>query len=229
MTATARVVVERQTLVLLPERAAFWEEQRTLLVADTHFGKAATFRAAGVPVPGGTTLSGLSRLDRAAQATAARRIVFLGDFLHAREGRVAGTLAALAKWRRSRPELDLLLVRGNHDRRAGDPPEELDVTCADAPYDEGPFTLAHHPVEGGRRFMLAGHLHPAVRLSGRGRERARLPCFWFRGDGAVLPAFGDFTGMAEVEPGIGDRVFVIAGGDVVEVGGARGGLPPKRP
>lgn len=40
---------------LLPERALWWPAQRMLMVADAHFGKAATFRARGVPVPAGST------------------------------------------------------------------------------------------------------------------------------------------------------------------------------
>ena len=45
----AEVAGER--LVLLPEMAAYWERAGTLLVADPHFGKAAAFRAAGIPEP----------------------------------------------------------------------------------------------------------------------------------------------------------------------------------
>src|SRR6478609_3634551 len=76
---------------LLAERAAYWERTQALLVADPHFGKAAAFRAAGVPVPRGTTTASLARLDAALERTGAARIVFLGDFLHAREGREAET------------------------------------------------------------------------------------------------------------------------------------------
>ena len=83
--AAADIAGERVSL--LPERAAYWERTRTLLVADPHFGKAAAFRAAGVPVPRGTTTGSLTRLDAALARTGAARIVFLGDFLHAREGR----------------------------------------------------------------------------------------------------------------------------------------------
>ena len=41
-------------LLLLADRAAYWPEQKTLLVADVHFGKAGTYRALGQPVPAGT-------------------------------------------------------------------------------------------------------------------------------------------------------------------------------
>lgn len=209
------VSVRGEELVLLPERAALWRRRETLLVADPHFGKAATFRAAGIPVPGGTTRAGLARLDTLLARTAARRVIFLGDFLHARAGRAPDTLAAVTSWAASRPELELLLVRGNHDRHAGDPPCETRVRCVDAPLVEAPFVLAHHPCDSVDGYLLAGHLHPGVSLVGRARQHERLPCFWFRTGHAVLPAFGDFTGLATIDPAPGDRVYAIAEDDVI--------------
>lgn len=208
-----------ESLLLLPERALFWKERRALLVADAHWGKAAAFRAGGIPVPGGTTIEGLRRLTSILEQTGAERIVFLGDLLHARAGRVRGTLTALSAWRERHPGVEMLLVRGNHDREAGDPPDELAIACVDAPIAEGPFLLSHHPFDSPRGYVLAGHLHPVVRLAGPARERQRLPCFWFTAQGAVLPSFGEFTGGADVSPRRTDRVFVIAGESVVEVSG----------
>ena len=209
--------VAGERLVLLPERAVYWPRRGMLLVADPHFGKAAAFRAGGLPVPAGTTVGGLARLDAALARTAALRVVMLGDFLHAREGRSPETLASLASWRRKHVDVDVQLVRGNHDRRAGDPPPELGVRCADPPVIDSPFVLAHHPEPDARGYVLAGHLHPGIRLAGAGGQRARLPCFWFGARVAVLPAFGEFTGLATVEPQHGDQVFAIGGPEVVPV------------
>ena len=39
-----------ESLWLLPERVILWEERRTLLVADPHWGKAAAFRASGANI-----------------------------------------------------------------------------------------------------------------------------------------------------------------------------------
>ena len=213
-----RLEIFGESLRLLPERAAYWEERRALLLADPHWGKAATFRAGGIPVPGGTTKEGLQRLTRGVERTGAERIVFLGDFLHARSGRAPATLETLLAWRHRHPELELILIRGNHDRHAGDPPQELGIRCLDGPVAEGPFLLSHHPLRGGEGYGLAGHIHPAVRLAGPARERQRLPCFWFGESGAVLPAFGAFTGTADISPAPGDRVFVVAGEAVIEIG-----------
>ncbi|HET7321568.1 MAG TPA: ligase-associated DNA damage response endonuclease PdeM [Longimicrobiaceae bacterium] len=215
--AATRLILRGESLLLLPERALYWEDRRTLLVADAHWGKAATFRAGGIPVPGGTTAEGLHRLTLAIGRTGAERIVFLGDFLHARAGRARATLMTLGSWREHHARVDLLLIRGNHDREAGDPPEELEITCVDPPRREGPFLLTHHPTTGPEVYGIAGHVHPVVRLTGPARERQRLPCFWFGRYGTVLPAFGAFTGGADISPAPGDRVFVVAGDAVIEI------------
>src|SRR5215207_8060756 len=104
-----------ERVILLGERAMYWEGARTLLVADPHFGKAATFRAAGVLVPRGTTNETLSRLDDALARTAARRLVFRGDFLRACEGRAPETRRAINEWRERHAAVDMTVVRGNHD------------------------------------------------------------------------------------------------------------------
>jgi DNA ligase-associated metallophosphoesterase len=206
-----RAEVKGEELVLLPERAVWWPSRNTLLVADVHFGKAASFRAHGVPVPHGTTVGTLARLDAMLERTGANRIIFIGDFLHAREGRAPDTVRTLAEWRRRRSAVSMTLVRGNHDRRAGDPLPEIAIDCVDPPLAEPPFTLAHHPRAVAGAYVIAGHLHPAVVMTGPARQWERLPCFWFGSDVAVLPAFGDFTGVAEINPLPADRVFVIAG------------------
>jgi DNA ligase-associated metallophosphoesterase len=218
----ATAEVEGEQLILMPERMAYWERAQTLLVADAHFGKAAAFRAAGVPVPRGTTTGSLARLDAVLARTGASRAVFLGDFLHAREGREAETTRVVAEWRRRNAAVDMVLVRGNHDKRAGDPGPEIDIRCVDAPLVEPPFVFAHKPGLSDHGYVLCGHLHPAARLTGLGRESARLPCFWVRSRMAVLPAFGEFTGVADIAAEPGDRVWVIADAAVVGVAIARG-------
>lgn len=209
--------VAGERLVLCAERGVYWQTRRMLLVADPHFGKAASFRALGVRVPRGTTIGTLGRLDALIARLAPARVVFLGDFLHAREGRSAETFAALAAWRGSHASIEMRLVRGNHDRRAGDPPSEVGIECVDGPVEDGPFALAHHPRAVSGSYVLAGHVHPCAVLVGAARQRERLPCFHFGGDVGVLPSFGEFTGCAEVLPNEGDSVWVVAEGRVVLV------------
>lgn len=210
-------MVAGETLYLLAERAVWWPAGRTLFVADFHLGKAASFRCAGIPIPEATTGESLTRLGAALDRTGAERLVVLGDFLHSRAGRAPSTLAHFLAWRESRTALAITLVRGNHDGNAGDPPADWGIDCVDPGVGLGPFGLVHEPkpVRGG--YALAGHIHPAVRLTEAGRQSLTLPCFWFGERVGVLPSFGAFTGSAVVRPRRGDQVFVIAEGEVIEV------------
>jgi DNA ligase-associated metallophosphoesterase len=196
-------------LALLPQRAAFLPDERLLLVADAHFGKAQSFRRLGVPVPGGTTEHNLESLTALVASTGARGIVFLGDLLHSRQARSAATLRSVQAWRERHRGVAMTLVRGNHDSRAGDPPAEWAMEVVDEPWLQGPLALCHHPAAVEGHYTLAGHLHPAAVL-GRGVDRLRLPCFHFGEDVGVLPAFGAFTGMHTVQAQAGDRVYVVA-------------------
>lgn len=209
--------VAGEKLALLPERVAFWPARKTLFVADFHLGKAASFRKAGIPLPAGSTTDNVQRLDRAIERTHARAVVFLGDFLHSADGRAPRTFATFARWRESRGSVALTIVRGNHDRKAGDPPEAWGANCIEAGEALGPFVLNHEPGPSRGGYALSGHLHPAVRLSAPGEKSVRLPCFWFGARYGVLPAFGAFTGSAEVLPRRGDQVFVIAEQEVLQV------------
>jgi DNA ligase-associated metallophosphoesterase len=209
--------VAGERLLLLAEKVAYWPARKALFVADFHLGKAASFRSAGIALPSGTTAENVGRLDRAIAATRAKEVVFLGDFLHSAAGRTPRTFATFAAWRESRRAVALTLVRGNHDRKAGDPPGDWNMRCIEAGEAYGPFILNHEPGPSRGGYALSGHIHPAVRLSAAGESSLRLPCFWFGTRCGVLPAFGAFTGSAEIRPRRGDQVYVIAEQEVLKV------------
>ena len=200
-------------IVLLGDRAAFLPELACLLIADLHLGKAQAFRSLGVPVPGGTTVHNLARLDRLIASCQPRELVFLGDLLHARHGRSTALQATVRDWRHRHADLCMHLVRGNHDSRAGDPPADWRIAVVDEPMIRAGWALCHHPQELPGHYVLAGHLHPCTTVS-NGSDRLRLPCFHLGRRQGVLPAFGDFTGMHPIVRQPGDRVAVVADGVV---------------
>lgn len=211
------VAVAGERLTLLPEKAIYLAERQLLLVADAHIGKAVSFRRLGVPVPQGSTADNLTTLSTLIDRLGVHHVVFLGDLLHSSHAQAAATQAALATWRERHRDVQLTLVRGNHDDHAGDPPAALGIDVVDEPLRLGPWALCHHPQARSDGYVLAGHLHPCVRLQGRARERLRLPCFWFGEQVGVLPAFGEFTGMHPIEARPQDRVYALTGDGVLEV------------
>ena len=215
MECGAQVELSGERLLLLPQRALYWKRRETLVVTDTHFGKAGAFRAAAVAVPEGSTAAMLARLDSALLATAATRLIFLGDFWHAPAGRSPALVEELTRWRERHPQLRVELVLGNHDLRVGPTPTEWKFEVHREPRVDEPFVFAHYPDARDEGYVLAGHLHPGYVLHGRGRQRLRLACFHFGPLVGVLPAFGEFTGLANVEMQSGDRCYVIAENEVI--------------
>lgn len=213
------------TLQLLPGRAAFVPATRTLLVADVHLGKAATFRRAGIPVPEGSAQRDLARLERLAIDHAAQRLVVLGDLLHARSG---CTEAVIGEFHATRARIaaEVVLVLGNHDRGLAKSPAALAArlgidACVPA-LDEPPFRFVHEPVSDvapahRAGITVAGHLHPTVAVRGPGGDRLADRCFVADGSVVVLPAFGSFTGGHRVAPAAGTRVWIARDDGVVEV------------
>lgn len=196
-------------LVLSCQRVVFDPVHRALFVADVHMGKAATFRSLGVPVPAGTTQDNLDRLSAAIAAFQPGSLYFLGDLLHAKAAHSPELLGKLHAWRAQHAEIEMILIRGNHDSKAGDPPENLNISIVAEPFRLGGFALCHHPQNVPAAFALAGHEHPVVVLNGKGRSRARLPCFYLKPNQLILPSFGEFTGGYEVIPKTGEVVFPV--------------------
>ena len=160
-------VVGGEAVTLFADRALYWPRERTLFIADVHLGKTATFRAHGVPMPRGVTATDLARLTALIERSGATRVVVLGDLLHARAGRVAALDATVEAWRDTHREIAIVLIRGNHDAHAGDPPAAWAIDCRADPY-------AMPPVPGLSRASVAALGLRAVRASASGCAAPRL-------------------------------------------------------
>lgn len=214
MPAHYPIHLAEEALWLLADKAVYWPARKCLLIADAHFGKASAYRSLGQPVPQGTTTANLQCLDRLLAAFPGAQVIFLGDFLHGPGSHASGTLNALRAWRERHAGVALTLIRGNHDKRAGDPPGDLNIEVVTEPLLMGPFALQHEPAPHASHHVLAGHVHPVYRLRGKGRQSLRLPCFLIGNQVSLLPAFGAFTGGYSVTQEEGSRIFVIGDQEV---------------
>lgn len=206
-----------ETLELLGDKAIYWPRTGSLIIADPHFGKPSSFRSVGIPVPVGTTRSDLQRLNILLEQTAATRLIVLGDFFHDRTGQCDHTMGQLATWRQTHPDLRILIVMGNHDRHSSAPPAEWNIDYQRHPVQEGPFLLCHEPCESECGKVLSGHIHPAISLHDGIGHSMRIPCFLFSQRYALLPAFGSFTGTANIRPTPGDKIYALTEGQVIPI------------
>ena len=197
----------------------YWESQQAILLADTHFGKAATFRNRGIPVPTGTTDVMLKKLTDTLVQTGATSIFFLGDLVHSHSRHETDFVSELMQWRQEHQHIAMTLIIGNHDRGQRTLFHQLDLTVVDEPFLVDGLALCHYPetsVPQGT-YLLSGHLHPAVSIFGSGDSLTKIPCFHFSESVGVLPAFGEFTGTHRIKPAKADRVFAVADDRVIEV------------
>jgi DNA ligase-associated metallophosphoesterase len=212
-----QIRIESEQFYLLPERAMFWPDRRMVIVTDLHLGRTIPTRGDQDETAADTTRTELIRLSDLLQRTGAAHLLILGDLIHSRAPGREEALAAFAAWRAAHPMPTLTLIRGNHDRQGGDPPDSWAVRCEDEPLTLGPFAFQHYPRSASAGYVVAGHLHPAVVLAGPRRRRLRFPCFWFGHDMALLPAFGRGLRTSVIRAQPGDRVFVVSDDAVLAV------------
>src|SRR5690606_32342616 len=152
--------------------------------ADLHFEKGSTFARRGQMLPPYDTGDTLARLARLVARFDPRMVVALGDSFH--ESDAAGRLlpghaAMLSGPQRGR---EWVWIAGNHDPEIGGRVGGIET----AELRVGPVRFVHEPRRGAPEGEIAGHLHPAVRVVGRGGS-VRRRCFAQDGHRAVLPAF----------------------------------------
>ncbi|MBX2911764.1 MAG: ligase-associated DNA damage response endonuclease PdeM [Cyclobacteriaceae bacterium] len=209
--------IKEATLRLLPQKAVLVPDDRVLLIADLHLGKANHFRRSGIAVPHAVNDRNMELLVELINTHRPERVVFLGDLFHSayNEG-----WEAMGQVARHFSGIQFQLVRGNHDIMSKLQYERCGLQVAEQ-LKMGPFLLTHEPLEvvPGGYYNLAGHLHPGVRLTSKGKQSITLPCFFFGEDGAVLPAFGAFTGYVRLKVSRRDHVFVIADKQIMKING----------
>lgn len=204
--APTLVACRGERLWLSPEKCLFWEAQRTLVLADLHVGKSAHFRKAGIAIPQHIFQEDMHRLFQQIHLFNPDRLLIVGDLFHSHENREH---AWFSTWRESIQSKEVVLVKGNHEILLDESYEKLGLTIVERQFEQGPFAFTHIlPAQRkSELFYFSGHVHPGVKLSGRGKQSFTFPCFHFTEQTCTLPAFSNFTGMKKVQPQKGDRIF----------------------
>lgn len=206
--------VAGERLILDVNRAIWWSQAKSLLLADVHFGKGSVLRQSGIAVPTGQTATDLERLDRLIERFQPHEILVLGDLVHGRTAIDARWVQQVNEWRQRHRAVAMRLIAGNHDRHFD--PEHLGFEAISHSLQVGPFVLSHEPIPCDNGYVLAGHVHPGISVRD-GWRRHRLPAFRFGMDTAVLPAFGSLTGLHEYSPAEGERIIAVTPAGLLDV------------
>jgi DNA ligase-associated metallophosphoesterase len=196
--APTLVGVTGVTFEALADGALWWADERLLVVADLHLEKGSAFARRGQLLPPYDTRETLARLARLIVRLDPQSVVALGDSFHDADGAArmaAADCATLADLQRGRT---WIWIAGNHDPTA---PDDVAGEHVDA-LAVGRLVFRHEPSTVPVPGEIAGHLHPAARVAGRGRS-VRRRCFVGDGERLIAPAFGAYTGGLNIL----DRAF----------------------
>jgi DNA ligase-associated metallophosphoesterase len=204
-------IIFDQHLVLSAERSMFWDNEKTLVVADLHVGKTGHFRKAGIGVPPGVYKDDLHRLLSQILFFKAEKLIITGDLTHSIANR---EMDLFRKWRKDFSLLDVHLVKGNHDILDNAWYEEADIHVHNEPLQVNKFLFVHDVTKPRLNipygyYAFSGHVHPGITIRGRGKQALRFPCFYFSDDYCILPAFSRFTGTYPVEIARGQKAFAV--------------------
>ena len=211
-----KVKILNEEFEMMSQKALLWKSRKIILLADMHLGKINHFRKAGIPVPAKAGYRNWEILIDLINATKPERMICIGDLFHSHYNYDWESFGQFIK---NFTQLSFELVSGNHDILSDHQYNRYNVKVYVDELKLGNFTLSHFPVEEieNGKYAISGHLHPGVKLSGRGKQSLTLPCFYFGTRQAYLPAFGMFTGLAHIQPKKEDRIYVIADGSIIKM------------
>jgi len=191
--ATANITCHDALLTLTNQRAVYWPEQRALILSDLHIGKTAHFRKSGIPVPSNILEQDLERLKTLILHFKPVKLLIVGDLFHAEFNK---DISVFHLWMRQFKQLNLVLIKGNHDKHVFELYEGLTIDIISNYLEIAPFIFTHHISKvKDDAFYISGHTHPGVLLKGKGRQKIKLPCFQVSQQQLILPAFSLFTGL----------------------------------
>ena len=183
-----------------------------------HFGKTGHFRKAGIAIPQGVYKEDLQRLVEQLQYFQPKKLIIVGDLFHSDANK---ELKFFQKWRDDLSDLDIQLIKGNHDILSESWYTTMNISTHKDSLKINGFCFQHdmgkcQSMNGeASDYLFSGHIHPGVRVSGAGKQVLKFPCFYFTNEYCILPAFSKFTGVALIEPKRGESVFAIVNNSLI--------------
>ena len=202
-----------QRVHLLVQRALWWPAQKTLIIADVHWGKGGHFRRHGIALPVRTGQANETRLADLVRKLGVERLIIAGDLFHSADN---AEVENFTHWRNAHQSLHIDFVMGNHDILPRERYEGWNLTLQPETLLLEPFLIAHDCVES-THFVIHGHIHPGVRIGGRGRAGVAVACFAQDKKRMILPAFGAFTGNYYLDPAGFSAMYALGDEEVLRV------------
>jgi DNA ligase-associated metallophosphoesterase len=200
------IEISNHQFTLLYEKALYKPDERLLVVADVHLGKANHFRKEGISIPAEAQYADYKNLETLFRKTDPLKVYFLGDLFHSSINRDWHYFTELiGKF----PQISITLVQGNHDIIDHKLFKSLHISVTPSIEDDE-FIYTHEPLKKQHpiKTNIAGHIHPGCVLSAGARQSLKLPCFYKTENMLILPAFGVLTGLYSMPRGEAQVIYV---------------------
>jgi metallophosphoesterase superfamily enzyme len=188
---------------LSAERSLYFAEERTLVVADIHWGYADSHRRVGnlLPLWGDEQIA--RRLQRLLSHYRPARMIWLGDSLHT----PAAARIAEAFLETISPEVEVIVLAGNHDRK-WPRINAHEHRVGDCFFHHGDRVRDIEP----GLIEIIGHIHPALSWSDGAGLRLKVPALVEGRRRVILPSFSDWSGGARWNERLeeGERLWLIS-------------------
>lgn len=179
-------------LLLNNQRSIYWQAQNALIFSDLHSGKSAHFRKHGMAIPSYLHYSDLERLQFLIQHYQPKKIIIVGDLVHAAGNKEVIDFKRLTS---TFSTIDFHLIKGNHDRISEKLIKDLGIASVTENLVIDTIQFVHEPNSNNNIPTISGHIHPGIQIPLLKNSRKNLPCFVVQSSQIILPAFSKFTGL----------------------------------
>lgn len=178
--------------ILHPLKYVFWPLESALILSDLHVGKSAHFRKNGIPIPSCTQTKDFQNLHNAFLHYQPKKLIIVGDLIHAGHNTDVDEFKSLLS---NHPQMEVILVKGNHDRLSHSKLSELGIHSIYDQYTLNGIVFTHEMIPDLDQYQISGHFHVGVEIQLPTKNKIRLPAFYISEKNLLLPAFCSFTGL----------------------------------
>lgn len=205
-------IIKEQQFIFDHRKAIYWEDNSSLILSDVHVGKLNHFQKNGIPIPSDGSKENLINIKNLIHEYDPDHIYILGDLFHSSYNKEWDDWIIYF----SKSNVKFTLILGNHDQYDSKKLWDSNITLVNELIID-PFLFTHYPEKEFDQFNICGHVHPAVKLRGLGRQYMKLNCFYITDNQLILPAFGTFTGSHMLKPNKTDHIICMTSDGLFEL------------
>ncbi len=172
-------IIHQNTFLLSSDKCIFWEEEKTLILSDLHFGKTGHFRKSGIAVPQDVFKEDMQRFVSLLQHFKPENVIVIGDMFHSHDNKEHDLFV---KWRKDFEQLNIQLVMGNHDILQQQWYQDAGIELLEGCHETNTICFVHDIEEAEMKegnFYFSGHIHPGISIPSGVRQTCSPALFLF--------------------------------------------------